>query len=235
MFHLMWHLPKFVDRAVDRLGYWYAAWVVFGVPSMGVVAAWAGSYSSYVSQFGYVGWIFVGLAASLFLSLLILVCVLARNAWINGRRTQRWIEASDTFNPMDDEFRNKRMLVRDLAHPITNAIKKKRLYNCELVGPASLFMYTGGYFKDVAFYDCIVFVLWPDRSGQVFPGNAVVLTEVEMHGGAIYNATILIPPQMIDTFLGVGMKFSTLTGRPEIDSLLQPSTSEETPPKSPRG
>lgn len=235
MFVLMWHVPKFIDKAVDRFGYWYAAWALIGVPVMGLVGAWAGSYSSYLSEFGAIGWIFSGLLSSVLLATLVFLCVQIRNSWLIGRSTRRWIENSDEFNPMESEFRNRRILVKDLAHPITLEIVRKKLYNCELIGPASVFLYNGGYFKDVTFADCSVFVLWPDQKGQVFPGHSVILNNVEMHGGSIYRATILIPPDMVDIFHAMGMKFSTLTGRAEFDTPLKPGTSVGMPPKKPHG
>jgi hypothetical protein len=166
---------------------------------------------------------------SLLTGLFMLSLAWMRYAWVHARARQKWADQTDDFNPLERDFRNKRMRLFDLMHPLTKRIDNKRIYDCELLGPANLFLYRNFKMDGITFFDCTAVVLWPEADGRVHTGDAVILENGEMHGGAIFNTTILIPPHMVKDFKGTGIPFATLTGDPDIDSPRIQGTEAETP------
>ena len=81
-----------------------------------------------------------------------------------------------------------------MAHPLTKKVEGKRLYDCELIGPANIFAYRDTLLNNITFFDCTFIVLWPDKIGKVYPGNAILFDKVEMHGGTIYNGLCCTNP-----------------------------------------
>ncbi len=225
--NLMRWVPKFVDKTIDRIGYWYGAWLLAGVPIMGILTAWASSYSQWVTHFGAVGWIFSGLVASILLSALVLLGVLIRSSWIRGSALRKWATDVNDINPMDRDFRKKRMEFNSIAHPFSNSIEDKRFYDCDLIGPANIFLHQDLELHNVEYIGCDIVVLASDSSGRVSPGNSIALRRVELHGCKVFGATIMIPRQLVHTFHQMGAKFKTLTGVNEIDNLLHQSGPRE--------
>lgn len=194
---------------------------------MGMITGWLSSGIDLINQFGFFGWWISGLCGALLTALVLSALAWARYAWVHARTRQRWEERVDGFNPLDRDFKSKRLLVSDLMHPLSRRIEGKRLYDCELIGPANIFLFRDISFHGTSFVDCVVIVLWPERDGNLHTGNAVIMEKSEMHGGAVWGATLLIPPQLVPTFKAMGANFATLTGDQEIDSRWNLGNEEE--------
>jgi hypothetical protein len=107
-------------------------------------------------------------------------------------------------------------------------LHSKKFFDCELLGPANLFLYRKIGLYNITFVDCVALAIQPDANGNMEPGHCMVLDNVEIHGGAIYNATILVPPPFIEMIADTGMKISTLTGVERIDSQFLPNNEKGT-------
>jgi hypothetical protein len=138
---------------------------------------------------------------------------------------EKWKERVDTVNPLAPEFHTKRLRVEDIAHPIDRSISDKRLIDCELIGPANL-LFLGVDLKGVAFHQCDTVVV----KIKTPLNNGIALRNITMIGGSFWNCTLLIPPQMVDTFAKMGAVFVSPTGVPEIDNPQPPSTEEKMQP-----
>ena len=98
---------------------------------------------------------------------------------------ERWKEKVDSFNPLDPEFTRKRIKILDLMHPVSQKIERKRLIDCELIGPANI-VFTGtsknkAALSGVSFYNCEVVV----AKENSFIQNVAIMEDVEMIGGSI--------------------------------------------------
>jgi hypothetical protein len=214
-----------INRLLDRIESRIALWTVLGGGSaVGLITGWLSSGVDLINQFGWFGWWVAALCGAFIAALIVLALVWVRYAWVYATTRRKWQEQVDTFNPLDRDFRAMRMRAHDLMHPITKTISGKRLYDCELIGPVNLFFYRDLLFNGVSFSDCNVVALWPDETGSLFPGNSTIVEKTEMHGGSIFGATIMIPPQMVAEMKAMGAVFSTLTGDPEIDARWRPET-----------
>jgi uncharacterized membrane protein YeaQ/YmgE (transglycosylase-associated protein family) len=225
-------IHRFLDRLESRLALWS---VIGGSSVVGVITGWLSRGVELIDQFGWFGWWVAGLLGALVTALFLLSLAWMHYAWVHARTRQKWSEQVDDFNPLDDDFRTKRMKIYDLMHPLSKRITGKRLYDCELIGPANVFLFQDSRFYRVGFMDCTVVVLWPDATGRLFPGNSVVVERTEMHGGSIWGATLLIPPHSLVPFLRWGRNSRRL---PEIQRLtpnrlqaLQQKRRAELPPR----
>lgn len=215
----------FVDRLTDRIGYWHGTYILLASSSiMGVISGWLSTSVEWISQFGVFGWWVAALLGALVTALFCLAIATVRYAWIHASSRREWAERVDDFNPLDKDFKNKRIKIQDLMHPISKRISGKRFYDCELIGPANVFLHKDiDLFKN-GFFECSFVVLWPDADGRLGTTNAVILDNIEFHGGAIWGATILVPPSLVGDLKESGANFVTLTGDQELDNRWQPSS-----------
>lgn len=219
-----------INRFLDRIESRIALWGVLGGSSVvGLITGLLSRGVDLINQFGLFGWWVAGLCGALLAALFFLALMWGRYAWVSVRTRQRWEERVSDFNPLEKDFQNKRMRVYDLMHPLSKKITGKRLYDCELIGPANIFLLRDISLFKTDFVDCVVVVLWPEDDGQIRPGNSVVVENTEMHGGAIWGCTLLITPQLVPTFKEMGAKFTTLTGDSDIDSQWRQGSEKETP------
>lgn len=222
----MWErIQKFIDRAESRLSLWLA---IGGSSVMGLFTGWLSSGVAWINQFGWFGWWLSGLLGALLTATLLMALSWARYAWVRAGVQQKWAQNVDAFNPLDVEHRSKRIRILELMHPITKHIENKRLYDCELIGPANIFMYQHCMFNRIEFYDCVAVAIQADNSGRIFPGEAVVLKNLEIHGGTIFGATLYVPPQFVQMIADIGVPFITFTGVKKIDDRLLQHTEAET-------
>ena len=71
-----------------------------------------------------------------------------------ARAIDHWQHQTDAINPLDDTFHRKRINLADLAHPTKRKIIGKKFTDCQLVGPANLFIFHNTTFFNVGFIDC---------------------------------------------------------------------------------
>ena len=210
---------EIVDRFVDRIGYWYGAYsVLAGGSVVGLTAGWIASYSSWMKKFGAIGWFMTGLISFLLFALAALCLAAARQKWVSTSVTLRWNEKVDNFNPLERDFQRKRMKFHDLASPMGRNVTGKRIRDCELIGPANVFIYRDVELHSNKFDSCVFVVLWPDADGKLLTGDAVILEATKIDDSVICGVTIMIPPQLVPTFREMGVTFSTLTGDQKYDT-----------------
>lgn len=134
--------------------------------------------------------------------------------------TAKWKQQVDVINPLDAEFTRKRINLMDLANPLTRRISNKRLIDCDLMGPANIILLStgrgAGSATRVNFMACDIIVI----HGNPPLNNVIVLEDVELIGGHVYNMTIYIDKYTIPIFRKMNAIFVTLTGIPEIDGQL---------------
>jgi hypothetical protein len=201
--------------AYDRIaGNWQTLVAVFvaggGMTYLAAITDWAHAW-------GPLGIGAVGLAAALavWIGLALGASIRAKATLHKAHTTaiEKWKEQVDSVNPLASEFHTKRLRIADISHPISNRISNKRMIDCELVGPANLVM-IGSSFSHVGFMNCDIAVA---RDGAMIQ-NAILLENVTMIGGQIWNCTIFIPSNQIPAFRAAGGNFISLTGVPEIDN-----------------
>ncbi|MES1200952.1 MAG: hypothetical protein ABUS57_05835 [Pseudomonadota bacterium] len=108
------------------------------------VTAWAASTVHVLQAYAPLSWIFAGLIAFLILAL-------GNMAFGVGAfwRTTAKIRASfyrerDRVNPLEQLFRNQRIAIHDLITPFERRVEEKTFIDCELIGPANIYISASG-------------------------------------------------------------------------------------------
>ena len=209
----------------DRLS---GNWVLIVSLLGGVSMTYLAKITEWIRPWGPVGWGVVGLSSALLLALLIslatLVIAQATKRRAEARAIVRWSEKTIGLNPMDKEFRNQRINLIDLANPISRVIGGKRFINCEIIGPATVFLRGGkGGFRDITFAEANII---PIKSP--FPLFSIyTVADCDFIECKFFAVTLLIPMQMIPIFEAgyvgsAAIPYLTLTGNPEIDKRQHP-------------
>lgn len=213
------------DRIVNN---WVLLTAVFGGSLMSALAA----VSEFLKPYGPFG---IGVVA-LFFILLIWVVV----SWITLIRAkagvkrveasaiEKWKQQVDGINPLESQFNRLRIKILDLVHPVTNRVTGKNFIDCELFGPANIYLLGSGRVLDVAFNNCDVIVVRPSR--PVLMQTVIAFDNVRISGGSIWQCTIFIDQSYVEHFKSMGANFISLAGDPEIDSPPQQDTGSGTQP-----
>lgn len=107
----------------------------------GALLGWLSRGLEAADQYGWLGWwvaFFVGALTFAFLTFLLAI---SRYAWVNAAARNKWAGSVSGFNPLDRDFRNQRLQILDVMHPINRMVDSKRFYDCEIMGPASIFFH----------------------------------------------------------------------------------------------
>lgn len=219
-------MGKLLDRIESRWSLWTS---LLGVPVVGAITAWLSTGVDWVNQFGAFGWWAAALVGSLIATLFAVAFAWLRYAWVVATSRSKWAEETEGVNPLAKSFREHRLSLDDIAHPISQKITGKTFYDCDLICSRNLYIHDDVSLIRNKFEDCTFMVLKADSKGMVFPGNATIIEATEFHGSTIWKANVLLPPNLVPTFLKMGATFATLTGFPEIDSQKPDGSSSRKP------
>ena len=177
--------------------------------SFGGMGAWVGAATEWIAGYGPIGWLFAGFAAALATVLILLMFAWLRYAWIKASATRKWKEQSSDVNPLDDVFHKKAIKIQSFTNPFTKRISNKKFYDCELIGPAIIYIHTNNSFIGNTFYFCDMIVLNPNRKAIV--QTAIALETTEIHHSKIIGCTLMIEKAVANEFKKIqGAEFLTV-------------------------
>jgi hypothetical protein len=136
-------INKFLDRFGSLISILQWLWPVFGLLTIGGVSTVIASISGWLDGYGPIVWFFAALLAMLVASLIASLVSVAREHWIMASASRQWKNEVHGINPLDSDFRNTRININDLAHPIKRTIEGKKIHGCEIIGPANIILLGG--------------------------------------------------------------------------------------------
>lgn len=203
----MRRIAQFFDSWSSRAANAAAIWPLLPASVVGVVTGFGSQSIEWISQFGWFGWWCAFLVGFFFSAAGLAVVGYAREKFALAKAQQRWSKEVDAINPLDEVFVNRRINIRDLAHPVTKRISSKTFRSCELFGPENIIL-ASGHMSGVAFADCDVVVVKDNASLT----NLKVFEDCSMTGGVIWNCTIFVTQAAFEAFRqGVGEKINVIT------------------------
>ncbi|WP_176597345.1 MULTISPECIES: hypothetical protein [Sphingobium] len=119
-------------------------WTFAGAVVPGTIAAFViGSASKsigWISHLGAFGVLSSALIA-FFLTTVSISLMSRASLWrVEARNRSRLSGDSSPFDPMQTIFQNKRIKVTDLVNPYDQVVLNKKFINCEIIGPANIFV-----------------------------------------------------------------------------------------------
>jgi len=132
-----------LTRIIDRASTFISAYTTINggiVVSGGAIAAWAAWATEVFQTYSPFSWVISGMVGGLVVAL-----ALWAAAYASDRRVIRDIRArhqnkSNSANPLETSFRKERINIQDLLPPYDNKITGKTFIECELIGPANVFI-----------------------------------------------------------------------------------------------
>jgi hypothetical protein len=124
-------------------------WPVFGA----VAVTFAASITNWLSKYGPIAWASAGIA-----SYLLLVC----GYWIYAKArgslaATKFSEGRDklsTINPLQGVFANQRIRLSDFYNTFFQATKNAKFTDCELLGPAAIYLFGSTKLEHAFFSNC---------------------------------------------------------------------------------
>lgn len=183
------------------------------------------STATWLNQWGWFGWWCAVLMGFLVASAAWAAVNVAKERLAVRRTMEKWAaKVADSVNPLDDAFHQKRLSLSDLANPVTRKIENKKFTNCELIGPANIFLLKDLRISNVTFIDCD---MCPTKD-EVALHNVIALESCEIYGGIMAKATVFLHPKTLAIIerSGLGAYYPTLTGNPTIDARKPPGSQQ---------
>lgn len=132
----MW--KKFNTALESVSSHWSLAILIAGSSVTGVATAYAAKATAWLAAWGPIGWVGTAFAGVGFFILCAMGFAWAREKIVRASIEKRFFNRPDAINPLEEEFRNKRIKIADLVSPIEPIIRGKRFRNCEIIGPANV-------------------------------------------------------------------------------------------------
>lgn len=196
------------QRLLDRIESRYALYTALGGSALiGVIGGWTAAYSDWVAQFGAIGWLLSGLVAAVMMAVIILLGAISRNAWIRGSATAKWSREVDSVNPMDRQFINRRINLSDLVDPIQSVVAYKDISQCDILGPANIWIGGASSLIRTGFINCDFVAL----SGGEEIANCIALIDVSINRCRLYKVTVYVPAERVAEFEAMGAYFLGFT------------------------
>jgi hypothetical protein len=132
---------------------------------------------------------------------------------------------------MATTFTAKRVSIRELLPPIGNLVEGKTFVDCDIVGPANLFLLDGVSMHQYGGQNVDLVVL----DDNVTPWNAIYLKHCDFRKCRFYNITMLTTKDGYKAFWK-HVQISCIAGRPtdsEPELPLSSSPTEPIPPQAP--
>jgi hypothetical protein len=203
-------------KLLDKLRSWASLWAYLATAGVvGLVTAWLASLSTWIGQYGAIGWWTAFLVAVLFVAIVFAVASWALTKWEYWSALRQWRAKVSDFNPLAPTFNLQRLKFADLAHPTTKRILNKTFTDCELLGPANLVFAGRLNLHSNMFMHCDMIMLRQDRNA---PRNAIVLENADLTRCKIFDCTVLFPPDRLEAFMSIPTAYSLSWTNTDYDS-----------------
>ncbi|WP_157078320.1 hypothetical protein [Sphingobium abikonense] len=156
----------------------------------GTFTGWVGSWSEALKPYGLVAWVGIGLLAAFLISVIIFAGALAWETIASAKATIKWSKDAEDINPLSEYFENRRIKLLDIAHPVSNLIRNKRFYSCELVGPANLILLLDNTIVRNNFHNCDFVLLNTHKNIPAYAATG--LQNCDIRSCEIFKCTIYV-------------------------------------------
>jgi hypothetical protein len=196
-----------------------------GILSTALITGWIASAQDWVNQYGALGWWIAALTGALAATLICVGIASLRYFMARASAVRTWSERVTDINPLDSQFNRRRIHLQSIVDPIGSRIIGKQFVNCELVGPANIFISPNSRLMGATFIQCDVVI----AKDGAFAYNVIALENSEILNCTLWRCALFVTSDAVPHFQRMGAKFITLTGVPEIDSQSPPSIEQEKP------
>ncbi|MEQ8249924.1 hypothetical protein [Oceanibaculum nanhaiense] len=144
---------------------WRLSLIGVGVTAVSsfVLPAWAVRTANLFADYAPFSWVTAGFLGALTGAIIYAIVAWARSRWVRAGYDHNLYKRSGFVDPMAATYENKRIFLADFVLPSDPHISGKTFINCEIVGPANLFIRQGNQVNEQILPICDAVVLNGDR------------------------------------------------------------------------
>ncbi|MBL6600016.1 MAG: hypothetical protein ISP41_14085 [Alphaproteobacteria bacterium] len=153
-----------IDRFFSKIEWrWSLANMLWGTGALAsaTLPAWAVSAMEIFSQYAPLSWIAAGFVGFIVFCVGFLVYSKAHQIYVRSRFNARSISSGAYVDPMAKMFERKRIFLSDFCLPSSQVINDKNFVDCEIIGPANLYLAYGNKADEPVLPKCDATVLFP--------------------------------------------------------------------------
>jgi hypothetical protein len=163
------------------IGSWFGAFAI---------TAWAARAAKLFSEYGPLSWVVAGFAGLFFVMICALLLAVARRLWVRSNYDARMLPKGPLVDPMHRTFEGKRIFLNEFMLPSHPLIEGKTFVDCEIIGPANLYLHFGNRVDESQFPRCDAVLL---GAGKEF-NNGVILRNCTLRRCSFQRITWFVSP-----------------------------------------
>jgi hypothetical protein len=142
-------LNRLLSNLEWRLSLGSLIWGVLFPAGSFVVPAWAARAAGILSQYSPLSWVVAGGCGVLLYGSCIFLIGVGRSLSVRAQYDARFMAESGGVDPLARVFESKRIFLNDFVLPSNPLVEGKTFVNCQIVGPANLFLQIGNSADDI--------------------------------------------------------------------------------------
>lgn len=209
-----------INRFLMNLEY---RWSLLGmmVTAVGSFAlpAWAVRATEIFAEFSPASWVAAGFAGFLLYVSGYAIYAWARERVVRSKYNQNLYERTGFVDPMAATFENKRIFLSDFVLPSDAFVQGKTFINCEIVGPANLFLRGNYQVHEQRLPNVDAVVLNGDRSFH----NGIIIEDCTFRGCSFRRITLMMLPHEYERY--AALEWLNWISRPADEQPMLPGLS----------
>lgn len=145
----MRRINKFFMHFEWRLSLATVIWSLLVPAGSFALPAWAARVTGVFSEYAPLSWVVAGFAGLLLYSVAVFIYGTGQQRSVRSRYDARFMSETGGVDPLAKVFEGKRIYLSDFVLPSNPYISGKNFVDCEIVGPANIFLEVGNGFADV--------------------------------------------------------------------------------------
>jgi len=172
--------------------------LIVGSSAFAVAWGWAASTAQWLAAYGPIAWVAAATFGAGFFILLALGYAKARAKLVRASIERQFFQRPDSINPLELEYKRQRINIVDLASPIEPVIRGKSFVECELIGPATIVIFSttpgGGSLSNCSLSE--VFAVLVKEGAPA--ANAIIFEDCTIFRCTLHKVTFLFPETLYE-------------------------------------
>ncbi|WP_155765361.1 hypothetical protein [Mesorhizobium erdmanii] len=157
--------------------------------------AWAVRATNAFEAYAPASWVAAGFAGFLLFAVGYATFAWARSKLIRARYDQNLYKRTGFVDPMAATFENKRIFLADFVLPSDPHIEGKTFINCDLIGPANIYIRTANSVNEHRLPKCDGVVIEPTKSLY----NVIFMDNCTFRRCSFKRITLIVDPAMYES------------------------------------
>ncbi|KAJ01818.1 hypothetical protein [Sulfitobacter mediterraneus] len=207
-----------INRALSGLEWrWSLGAFIWGAifpASSFALPAWATRATGVFADYGPLSWVIAGFTGLILYALAVALYGYGMRHSVRSRYDAKFMRASGGVDPLAKVFEGKRIFLNDFALPSHPIVDGKNFVDCEIVGPANIYLEDNNNIKSTNYSSVDAVAL----SGERVFSNGYLFRNCTFVNCTFHRVTLFIKPEEVPTILHLNWLnwISPLPAQPEL-------------------